>query len=934
MLIDPSVIPGLLLLAAEFVALAAVGFVVARVGLGQRDDLVAVAQGMVIGLALWGLIVNFVMYLWPGYAGALTGWVAVVVIGAGLAWRGRERLRVRPVTAAGIGIAFLVLFWIALAGRQLLPNPDPYIHHGFIGGIRAGGPHPPELPWNPGLAVPYHYAVDLLVGLLTPPVGPDPAFVTELLGAYVWTSYALIVGTLLLRRGSWLAAVTLGPLLLAAGTQTLLFASPGVVQAPIPTGLPAPGLRASLGTVYVEGLGASESVPPNVWKPSFPLAYALAVVVLERLAQVKHRRWPRQVTLALLVGFLGLVDEAVAPIVFVLWVALEIVQLVQAGRERASLEGIARVAAGPALALLLLAVGGGVLTAVLGGEGAGALSLGWIGDTSVRQPLLSFSELSGGLGLLSLGPVVLAGGAVLLARRDRLTLALAAAAGAFVLAALTLQYEIGQQDVTRLDGYARNFALLAVLVALSLRLGALQPRGRWAAGAVVVGLMTWPAVVSPVRSLGPAIGQGLELGNAQSEAGEAKSRRSGQRSVFPSFRSERLAEFIRSHTSSDARILSPNLTGMSAVTGRPSAAGFIQASHLLHEVGPEYVDATRYLDPAAVKRLDIAYVHATDAWVSGLPDRARGWLDDPQLFQPLARDGADALYRVRPEFLELKTAPEPGSYEALRRAVPSAAVVYVDPAIESPFALRAASALAHARLVGEIYPGNLHLRTDFGIEPLLEQQPTFIVAPHSFTPSMLASAARRPIWWNAGLAVYATDVAAEAIMTSSPARLPPVTIRASDEGAAAGEIGFGLALINRAPDRWTGQDWLVLPANASGLPVRTGSDRAGEGRWFPGQIDPGHEGARLTYAFDPSSASLSVRGSDGSLSSVGDSGAPLGPGYWTVALRLAGKVDRGSYVAHEPVAFVPVVQMRVSANGEVTHRVYEGDLAARLGDRP
>lgn len=926
MLIDPSVIPGLLLLAGELVALAALGFVAARVGLGQRDDLTALAQGMVIGPALWGLVVNFASYLWPGYAGALVGWVVVAATGAGLAWRGRERMRASPSTAVGMGITFLALFWIALAGRQLLPNPDPYIHHGFIGGIRAGGPHPPELPWNPEIAVPYHYGVDLLIALLTPPAGPDPDFVTEVLGAYVWASYALIAGTLLWRRGSWLAAATLGPLLLAAGTQTLLFASPGVLQTPIPTGLPAPGLRAALGTVYVDGLGASESVPPNVWKPTFPLAYALGLVVLERAADMNGRRWPRQLTLALLVGFLGLVDEAVAPIALALWVALEITPVVRAGRERATLAGMARVAAGPTLALALLAVGGGVLTAVLGGEGAGALSLGWIGDTSVRQPLLSFSELSGGLGLLGLGPVVLAGAAALLARRDRLTLALAAAAVVFALAALTLQYEVGQQDVTRLDGYARNFGLLAALVALSSRLRALRPRWRWAASAVVVGLVTWPAVVSPVRWLGPAIGQGVELGNAQSEAGQAKSRRTGQRSVFPSLRSQHLAEYIRSHTSNGARILSPNPTGMSAVTGRPSAAGFIQASHLLHEVGPEFVDATRYLDPAAVERLGIAYVHATDAWVSGLPDRAREWLDDPQLFQPLARDGGDTLYRVLPAFLELETAPEPASYEALRRAVPSSAVAYVDPAIESPFALRVASALAHARLVGEIYPGNLHLRTDFGIKPLGEQQPTFIVAPHTFTPSMLAPAARRPIWWNAGLAVYATDATAQPVMNTPQSRLPPVTVRASDEGRAHGGIAFSVELINRAPDRWTGQDWLALPANASGLPVEADSDDAGGGRWFPGQFAPGQESTRLSFALDPGAASLSVRAADGRLSVAGRAGAPLTPGYWTLVLRLIREVDRGGYVGHEDAAFIPVMQMQVTDNGRVLSRVFEGDL--------
>ena len=150
--------------------LAVVGFAVVRVALGQADDLLALAQGLVVGLALWGLVTSFVVSTWsPGLAGALVGWLVVLALGAGIAWRRRERLGVRPRVAAGFAVAVLALLWIALAGRQLMPNPDPYIHHGFIAAMRAGGPHPPELPWNPGMAVPYHYGVDLLIALLTPP---------------------------------------------------------------------------------------------------------------------------------------------------------------------------------------------------------------------------------------------------------------------------------------------------------------------------------------------------------------------------------------------------------------------------------------------------------------------------------------------------------------------------------------------------------------------------------------------------------------------------------------------------------------------------------------------------------------------------------------------------------------------------------------------
>ena len=924
MIVDLSIVPGLLLLAAELVVLAAVGFVVVRVALGQTDDRMALAQGLVVGLALWGLIVNFAAYAIPGLAGALVGWVAILAIGTGLAWRAPQPLRPRPREVAGLAVVALALLVIALAGRQLLPNPDPAIHHGLIATMRAGGPHPPGLPWHPGLAVPYHYGIDLLIGLLTPPVGPDPAFVTELLGAYLWMSYVLIVGTLLLRRGSWLAVATLAPLLLAVGTQTFLFVSPGVLQVPVPAGIPAPGLRASLATVFVDGMGVTNAVPPNVWRPLFPLAYALALVALERVAHGKDRRWPRHVTLALLVGFLGLVDEAVAPIVLVLWGVFEAMPLVKAWRKHSfRWESALRAAVGPALAAFLLAAGGGVISTVLTGGSEGGLSLGWLDDTSLRPPLASFAELPGGVGLLGLGPVVVAGGAALLAGRHHLSLALAAGSGAFLVAALTLQYEYGQHDVTRLDGHARNFALLALLLALSFRLQALRPRWRLAVGAAIAGLLVWPAIVSPVRNLGAAVGQGVQLTNAQPD-------QQGRRQVFTRFTSARVATYIRDHAAVDARILSRHPTDMSNATGRPNASGFTQAVHYVYGLGPEYLDAIRYLEPAAIRRMGVAYVHTTDAWIASLPERARRWFDDPRLFEVLVQDGSDALYRVRPAFLELEATPTPASHEALRRAVPPSAMVYFAPATEALHALRIASALPHARFVGELRPGHIHLRTDFGVEPLDEQLPSLVVAPHWFTPSMFPAVARQPIWWNKWVVVYASDGSVAPIMPFAPAASPPLSVAVSDSQIIDERVRFTVRLTNRDPDRWNGQDWLVLPTNAS-VPAYPRFGGPAAALWFAGEFVSWQGTQSLAYEFDPRSASLVVRSDDGHVPVSGDSGdTPLGPGRWTLVLRLNRAVDRGRHVAHDPVAFIPVMQVEISESGDVAYEVYEGDLGARL----
>ena len=106
MTVDPGVIPGILILAAELVALSVIGYIVARIALRQTDDRLALAQGLVIGLALWGLSVNFLLHLFPGMAGALAGWVVVLGLpaaNAGRIWprRGRHLLgrARRPTTA-------------------------------------------------------------------------------------------------------------------------------------------------------------------------------------------------------------------------------------------------------------------------------------------------------------------------------------------------------------------------------------------------------------------------------------------------------------------------------------------------------------------------------------------------------------------------------------------------------------------------------------------------------------------------------------------------------------------------------------------------------------------------------------------------------------------------------------------------------------------
>ena len=677
MTVDPAVLPGLLLLAAELGALAAVGYVVVRVALRQNDERMALAQGLVVGLALWGLITNFVLYAVPGMAGAAVGWGVTLVLGAVLAWRAPHSIWPRPRVAAGFMVAVLALFWMALASRQLLTVPDAAIHLGIAASLRAGG-FPPELPWNPGMAAPYHYGIDLLIGLLTPPVGPDLAFVTELLGAYAWTSFVLVVVTALLRRASGFAVLVTVPLLLTAGALTLEFRlAPHVLQIPVPEGIPTAGIRASLMDIYLPfvqvPLPSAKYVGlPDIWKPSFKLAYALAFVVLAHAAHTGHRSRLESLTLAGLVGFAGLLASTLAPVLLVVWAGLEGANFLHS-RRAGSVPRAAKLwsGAGLALAALLLIVGSGRIAGILDGQVGSGLSFEWIRDLGSRRLLGSFDPRSGGVGVLGIGPVLVAGVAALLARRDRLVLALAMGAGVLLLARLVLSYEPFQADLTRLDGHARNLALLALLLALSVCLARLRPaRWRYAAGGLLVILITWPTVAEPVRNLSQAVGHGVVVANAQAALLEPDKRFQARVRLDPLL-ADGVAAYVRSHTAVDARVLSPDAARLTFATGRPNASGFAEHLHLFAMEGPGYRDAINYLEPAALRRLGIAYVHATDAWVAGLPDRAVRWLADPSFFELLIRDGAEALYRVRPEFLRLDAAPAPASFEALRQAVPA-----------------------------------------------------------------------------------------------------------------------------------------------------------------------------------------------------------------------------------------------------------------------
>ena len=332
----------------------------------------------------------------------------------------------------------------------------------------------------------------------------------------------------------------------------------------------------------------------------------------------------------------------------------------------------------------------------------------------------------------------------------------------------------------------------------------------------------------------------------------------------------------------------------------------------------------------------------TPGW-RGFPSEPARWLADPAFFELLIRDGAEALYRVRPEFLRPDAVPAPATFQALRQAVPPSAVVYLSPTIRTldihrpeigaEYSLQVASALSHARLLGVVDQTQLHLLTPLDIDPLGQQAPDLVVVPATFVPWMFPPAGRQPIWWNDRVAVYAPDGAVATIMPSWPVPWEEplaVSVRVSDVRVVDGRVIFTATLDDRAPEQWTGQDWVVIAVDTSpwALPLallpdgRTPVDEA----WFAGQAASGAGTTTHTYEFDARAARLAVQDGHGVFTAAASGGSVQGSGVWTLGIRLQHEW-RPNY--RRDAAFIPVLQIRVSEAGEVSYEVYEDPLTVR-----
>ena len=541
--------------------------------------------------------------------------------------------------------------------------------------------------------------------------------------------------TALLRRSSTFAVLAIAPLLLTAAAWGLWNGEPAsVMEAPVPVGPPTAGLRASLMDIYWRAEQSHYfSVLANVSKPAFTMSYALVFVVLVHGARARRRSWLSVITLAALIGFLGLASSTLAPIALVLWAGLEAIHLIQSRRARSLRRSDAiRPASGLALAALLL-LAGGFSTLILDAPVTSGLSLGTGEQFGGWRLLGRLDRLPGGIGILGLGPLAVAGAALLLARRDRLVQALAAGTGALLLASLLLSYEPFPFNLVRLEGHARNFALVALVLALGFRLTRLRPAPwRYVAGGAIVALIH----LADDRCPRPATSAWRSVTGSSLQM---LSQRSSGDICSNTARLDRIPTYIRNHTAAGARVFSPHPHQMTYVTGRPNALGFAGLVHLEPKEGPAYRDVVGFPRAGGYPPARLRICPRARRVGRGVARRGgRAAQRSPPLRAPDSRHIPRASTACCPRFSRSTSGPRPRHTRPLRRAVPASATVFVSAISESrPSAgapqpllssgavralrlavVRTARALSHARLLGVIDQTTLQLRTPWRAEPL------------------------------------------------------------------------------------------------------------------------------------------------------------------------------------------------------------------------
>ena len=876
----------------------------------------ATAAGLLAGPALFGAAAALGMYLVPGPPGVVVGWVTVLGAALGFCRRDR-RLLSTLLPGRGRTVLWLVAFMIALSARQQYWIPDAMVHAPLSASLMAGV-FPPRFPWSPDVPAIYHFLPELVIGAFNLGLGPGLVLTTELVGAFVAAALAmLVVAVAAEHRAHRLAMALMLPMLLSPGLWTLVLFTerPAAALLAIPVGLPEAGLRAALGSVYVPDLASAatapiQAAPPNIINPHFIWSYGLAITIaLLATAQARHRAAGAAVG-ALLLSALSAIDETIFVAVLSAlggYAAFSVLR--DRHRWRCQIPLLLALVCGSGLAL----VQGGVLTDLLFHAPPTAEVLGLHSPTAELAWLGEVLAVGGGLGVVSLGTLavlLLGAGAAYLARS--VVLAIVVAMGMALFAGFVLvHFPASPQDIARLEGHALNLGMIALAIGLAVGTARLRNRGVLYGGTLLfAGLVLWPTVADSVGRIAEAVADGPRLyvaGTRPVEHTPSFSTRSQLDAEIADHRS--LLEAVSAIVGPDDRILTARPKLISAGTGRPTPLGYAEWPHYVALSGPEYQDAVRFLDGAALRELGIDYVHANATMLGGMSEEARRRLASPTEFRLVHESPApktDALYAVVPQS-QVSEAPAPLSFRSLaqlaegRRVLISSAT---HPLVRLPlyYTLR-----TNEHLYGR-WDDPAHFRRDVRIHPPTGATVDLIALPDSLYPSPLDPVHRIPVWSAERVQVF--DLTSKVSGQAAP---PPIRVAGR---SLLDPSGIQITSRPRWPESWTGTDWVLYREvePGTGIPAILEPGR----RWFPGLLAPQHPEQRIAVRFNAARGQLEQRSGNDGWIGLGESAGTLPPDAHVLTLRFSAQ--------GEPVFFVPIAV--IALDGEQPHdRVFELDGA-------
>ena len=898
---DPIAAAGTVWVLGQLLLLAAVGTGIIRTVWPQITPNIAWSAGLLVGPALFAAVTALGMYAFPGVPGVVVGWVVSLVFGAVVT----RRLALRTLWPGWqvVGV-WLAIFVVALAARQQYWIPDANSHAPLSASLMAGV-FPPRFPSTPDLPAIYHFLPELAIGALNLGFGPGLVLTTEILGAFVAAGFAVLVMAVARDLdASRLAMAVALPLLLSPGLWTLVLYvdRPAAVQIAIPVGVPEAGLRAALASLYVPDISAPatspvEAAPPNIINPHFIWSHGLALTAA-LLATVRARHaLTSTLIFALVISALSGIDETV----FVaLLLGLSGYVAVGVLRDRSHWQRQVSLVMGLVAGAGLAVVQGGVLSDLIFHAPAG------VDVVTLRAPapqpawLGGVKSIGGGLGAVTLGTVaMLVASAAAAYRVKSAALAILVAMALALFAGFALiHYPASPADTARLEGHAISLSAVALAVGLAAAATRLRHRAALYGGVLVVaGLMVWPTTTDSVGRIAEPIADGPRLyvaGTRGEPTGSFSSRSPLDAEIE---QRQALLDAISAAAAPGQRILTAQVMVVTVGTGQPAPLGYAEWPHNLGLHGPEYQDALRFLDRAALNELGIEFIHVDEAMRSVMSDDAKRRLATPAEFQLIFQSAGphrDALYAVIPPTGDSRE-PDPASFRAFadlaagRRVLISSAV---HPLARLPlfYTLRSSSSLfGHW---GD--PG--HFRRDVRIQPPAGTSVDLVVLPDTLYPSPLDPAHRTPAWTANRTRVY--DLTAS---VAGQAPRPPIGV---DGPSILSSSGIEVTSLPEWSEAWTGTDWVLYREAEPGSGVPAMLER-GE-RWYPGQLAPKNPGQRVTIRFDGSRGQLEYLGADGGWSAVGDARGALPDGSYVLTLRF--------WTHGRPAYFVPVAVMALGVD--------------------